>query len=177
MDAEDNARAAFGEGRLVIVGAGPVRRPDLDELRPGSPDDLRDPDSPTDLDELAAADDDAATAPGEADGQGDSGRVVVRDERVLRTRQGNEVLFGRPEPRAATPRIPIELEEEVVAGGGLGGLDRRLRPRGASEVRVDDDAGRIDRRHEGVAASAEVIEPGGDVVGEGGHVSWLVAGH
>ena len=141
-------RPAFGERRLEVLDAGPVRRPDLDQLRPGPPDDLRDPDAAADLDQLPAADDDAAAPPGEADGQRDRRRVVVRHERVLGARQGDEVLLGRPEARAAAPGLAVELEQEIVARGRLRGLDRGLRPRRAPEVRVDDDAGRVDRRGE-----------------------------
>ena len=64
------------------------------ELRAGAPDDLGDPDAAADLDELAARHDDAAAAPGEADGEGERRRVVVRDERVLGAGQRDEVVLG-----------------------------------------------------------------------------------
>ncbi len=112
MDPQNDAGPTFGERGLVVLGAGPVRRPDLDQLYPGPSDDLGDPDAAADLDEFAAPDRDAATSPGEADRQGDRRRVVVRHERVLGPRQGDEVLFrppgiaprDGPDPRSSSSR-------------------------------------------------------------------------
>ena len=67
VDAEDDSRPAVRERRLEVGGAGPVRRADLDQPRPGPPDDLGDPDAAADLDELAARDGDPAAAPRERD--------------------------------------------------------------------------------------------------------------
>ena len=69
MDAQDGASLAVGERRLEVRDARAVRRPDLDQLRAGAPDDLGDPDAAADLDELAARDDDAAAAARQPDGE------------------------------------------------------------------------------------------------------------
>ena len=60
VDAQDRLRPPLGERRLEVGGARPVRRPDLDQLRAGAPDDLGDAHAAADLDELAARDDDPA---------------------------------------------------------------------------------------------------------------------
>ena len=166
MDAKHQARPAVLERRREVRDPRPVRRPDLDEPRPGAPDDLRDPNAAADLDQLAARDGDAPTPPGEADGEGQRRRVVVRDERVLGAGQRDEMLLGEAEAGAAPARLAVELEQEVVGGRGCGGLDRDPRPRRAAQVRVDDDAGRVDHgleRH-----VAERGEQAGDFGGEVG---------
>ena len=164
MDAQDGPRLAVREDLLEVRDPRPVRRPDLDQPRPGPPDDLRDPHPAADLDELAARHRHAAPAPGQADREPDRRGVVVRHERVLGAGQRDEVLFGLAESRAAAPGPAVELEEEVGAGGLRGGLDRRSRPRRAPEVRVDDHAGRVDHGLE--AHRAQHREPGGDAGGE-----------
>ena len=104
MDAEDDAGPAVRERRLEVGGPRPVRRPDLDQLRAGPPDDLGDPDAAADLDELAARDGDAAPPAGEPDGERQRRGVVVRDERVLGAGQRDEVLLGQPEARRRAGR-------------------------------------------------------------------------
>ncbi len=70
-------------------------------------------------------------------------RVVVDDERCLRTGQAleerAEVILARP------PLAPLEVVLEVrVAGADLGHAgERTLGERCAAEIRVDEDAGRI----------------------------------
>ena len=60
--------------------------------RLGAP--ARKPVRPPGLDELTPRDEHPATAPGESNRQGKSGRVVVGDERILAAGQGDQVLFG-----------------------------------------------------------------------------------
>jgi hypothetical protein len=145
MDAQDEASPAGFERLAEVLGPGPIGCPDLDESDAGSPDDLRDPNPATDLDELAARHRHAAP-PGEADGQRNGGGVVVRDEGVLGAGQGDQVLLGLAEAGAALARRAVELEQQVIAGDLGDGGDGRSRPRGSAEIRMDDDAGRIDRR-------------------------------
>ena len=71
-----------------------------------------------DLDQLAARDGDPAAPPGQSDGQRHRGGVVVRDERVLGAGQGDEVLLGEAEARAAPAGGAVELQEERLGGGG-----------------------------------------------------------
>ena len=126
MDAEDGLRAALGERRLEVGGAGAVRGADLDQLRAGPPDDLGDPDAAADLDELAARDDHPA-ATGQADRERERRGVVVGDERVLGAGQRDEVLLGGPDAGAAPAGLAVELEEEVASrqrGRGRGYVAR-----------------------------------------------------
>ena len=158
MDPEDSLRPALGEWRRIVLGAGPVRGADFDQLRPRPPDDVGDPDAAADLDELATRDDDPAPA-GQGAGEGEGRGVVVRDEGVLRAGQADQVFLGEPEPGAAPSGRAIELEEH----GGRRSADGRVGvagPRGAPEVRVDDHPGGVDHRHDG--GCGERVEPGDD---------------
>ena len=111
MDPQDDPRPAVGQRRLEVGDPGPVRRPDLDEARPGPPDDLRDPHAAADLDELAARDGHAPAAPGQADRQGDGRGVVVDDQGVRGASERDEVPLRLAEARAAPARRRIQLEE------------------------------------------------------------------
>ena len=127
MDAQDDGRPPVGERRLEVGGAGPVRRPDLDEPRAGPADDLRDPDAAADLDELAARDGDAAPA-GQPDRERQRRGVVVRDERVLGAGQRDRGGPRRPgtaaraarrrgRARAASSRRPRAPAASIAAAG------------------------------------------------------------
>ena len=163
MDAKDGLRPTLGQRRLEVGGPRPVRRPDLDQLRAGAPDDLGDPHATADLDELAARDDDPATS-GEADRERDRGRVVVRHERVLGAGQGDQVLLGRPDACAATAGLAVQLEQQVPARQRGGCLGDGGRPRRSTEVRVDDDARGVD--HGERAGIREAGDAGGDLRAE-----------
>ena len=120
------------------------------EPRAGAPDDLGDPHATADLDELAAGHDDAAATPGEADGQGHRGGVVVGDERVLGAGQRDEVVLRDPGTRARGGRSPDRARAAgSPCASGRDGRDRGRRPRRPAEVRVDDDPGRVDDRRRG----------------------------
>ena len=161
-----SARAALRERRIEVRGAGAVRRPDLDEPGAGAPHDLGDAHATADLHELAPRDDDAAAA-GEPDRERQGGRVVVRDEGVLGARERDEVLLRRAETAPPAAALAIELEQDRSRGSAGRRLDRGGRPRGPTEVRVDDDPGRVDDRDEpGAARVREGSEAGDDLVGE-----------
>ena len=68
----------------------PVCRADLPEYCPASEHDVGDPELTTDLDELAARDDDLAAVGERLERQEDGGGVVVDDERVLRAGEAGE---------------------------------------------------------------------------------------
>ena len=147
---------------------GPVRRPDLDQLRARP----------------------AGRSPGS--GRRRRSRPARRGQRRHRrpARRGR-----RPERRAAAllfvtsassapvsatrcssaarkrapapPGLAVELEEEIVPRGGLRGLESpRSRPRRAPEVRVDDDAGRVDRRGRDRPASPRALSRAGHLIGQ-----------
>ncbi len=169
MDPKDDTRPTFGQRRLEVRNPGPVRRPHLDELHAGSPQDLRYADAAADLDELAAPDDNAGALAGQADGQGDRRSVVVRDEGVLGAGQRKEMLLGCAETGAATACFAIQLEEEVVARGCGCSLDRRSCPRRPAEVGMDDHAGRVDCRQE--PRLGERVKARCHLIGQGCHGS------
>ena len=119
MDPKHDARATFGQRRLEVRNPGPVRRPDLDELHAGAPQDLRYADAATDLDELAAPDDHAGALAGQADGQGDRRSVVVRDEGVL----------GARSARGGAPRLRGNARRDGLFRDPARGGGSRARPR------------------------------------------------
>ena len=155
VDAQDGPRRAAREDLLEVRDPRPVRRPDLDQLAAGPPDDLRDPDAAADLDELAARHGHAAPAARPARPRAPTAAALLfvtsaSSAPVSATRCSSACA----EPRAAAAGPAVELEEQVGAGGRRGGLDRRARPRRAPEVRVDDHAGRVDHGLEAHRARA-----------------------
>ena len=125
MDAQDDGRPPVRERRFEVGGAGPVRRPDLDEARAGSSDDLRDADATADLDQLAARDRDAMLA-GQPDREHESRGVVDGDEGVLGAGQRDQVVLHGTEPGTAMPGGPVEFEQRIGAGGTRRRLDGDL---------------------------------------------------
>ena len=67
-------------------------------------------------------------------------------KRVLGTGQRDQMVLGDPGAPAPPAGLAIELEEQCLLGQVLDGGGGRRRPRGSSEVRVDDHAGGIDHR-------------------------------
>ena len=65
-------------------------------------------------------------------------------KRVLGPGQGDEVILRDARPRAAPPGAAIHLEQEVARGRVRRGTGDRGCPRRPAEVRMDDDAGRVD---------------------------------
>ena len=176
VDPEHDRGPALGERAVEVGGARPVRRPDLDQARARPAHDLGDPHATADLDQLPARHRDAA-APGEPDRERERRRVVDRDERVLGAGQGDEVRLRGTEARASAALVSVVFEQRVPARRPHRRLDRLGRPRGATEVRMEDHAGGIeDRRqpgqqwiHEGGQADADLgrqrLDAGGRVAG------------
>ena len=128
---------------LVVGGARPIRRADLDEARARADEDVGDAEAVADLDELASRHDHLAALRERREREEDGGRVVVDDERGLRTRQTlqqlGEVILTRP--TLASLEVVLEVR---VAGAHLGhARERGLREGCATEVRVHENAGRV----------------------------------
>ena len=72
-------------------------------------------------------------SPGQPDGESQRRGVVVRDQRVLGTGQGDEVLLGRAEPRPAAAGLAVELEQRVAgrraAAASIAARGHGARPR------------------------------------------------
>jgi hypothetical protein len=147
VDAQDNGRLR-PDRRLVVGGAGTVRRSDLAQARSRAAEHLGDPEPVPDLDQLAARDEHLAAVGQSGEREQHRSRVVVHDERGLGARQppeqARDVVLPRP-PRAGRE---VVLEVRVAARGLPNPLERSLRERGSAEVRVDDHARRVDRAPE-----------------------------
>jgi hypothetical protein len=132
---------------FVVGGAGPVRRPDLDEPRARAGEHVRDPEAVADLDQLAARDDHLAAFRERGEREQQRGRVVVDDDRRLRSREPAQQRRQVVLARAARAGGEVVLEVRVAARG-RDALERRRGERGAAEVRVHDDAGRVEHAPE-----------------------------
>jgi hypothetical protein len=135
----------LGADRLrVVVQGGPVGGADLAQPRPAGGQQVRDAEAVADLDQLPPAHDDLA-ARGQGERTQQQGRGVVVHH-VHRSRVGH----GRGEQgeRAAPtpgPRTSDEIEFDICRlSRDRERLHRRPRQRRPAEVRVDDDAGRVD---------------------------------
>ena len=129
---------------LVVRGTRPVRRPDLDEPGAGPGEDVRNAEAVPDLDELPARDDDLAPL-GERGEREQHGRgVVVHDESSFGAGQPAEQRRQVILPRSAFPPLEVVLEIRVPGTDLRDARERSVRERSAAEVRVHDDAGRIE---------------------------------
>ena len=104
---------------------------------------VRDAEAVADLDQLAARDDDLAPLRERREREQDRGGVVVDDEGGLRTREPAEELGDVVLARAAAALGEVVLEVRVARGDLDDTVERRGRKRRAAEIRVDDDAGRV----------------------------------
>ena len=134
----------LGDGALVVGEPRAVGGPDLDERRPGAGEHVRDAEAVADLDQLPARDDHLAALRQGGERQQDRRGVVVDHERGLGARQlaedGGDVVLARP-PRAG---LGVVLEIGVARANLAHPLERRLRQRGAPQVRVHDHARRVE---------------------------------
>ena len=128
---------------LVVRETRAIGRADLDEPRARTRQHVGDAEAVADLHQLAARDEHVATLGERGEGEQQGGRVVVDDERGLGAGQppqrGRHVIL----PRAARARRDVVLEVGVAAADLLQPLERRAGKRRAAEVRVQDDAGRV----------------------------------
>jgi hypothetical protein len=126
---------------LVVVHAGAVRRPDLDQPGAGPGEDVRDPEAVADLDQLATRDQHLASVRECGEREQDGGRVVVDHERRLGAGQPAQDRGDVVLPRAPCALGEVVLEVRVAAGDLAQPVERLLRQRCAAEVGVDDHAG------------------------------------
>ena len=147
-----NAQEQRGGGgaRAVVVGRScAVRRADLDEPRAGARQYVGDAEAVADLDQLAARDEHLALFGERREREQHRGGVVVDDDRGLCTREAaqdrRDVILARP----ARPFGEVVLEIRVAATDLDRALDGRGGKRCAAEVRVNDDAGRVQHAAQG----------------------------
>src|SRR2546426_3608704 len=138
----------------VVLKVRPVRRPDLAQDGATAPHDVGDPELATDLDQLAARDDDLTTVGERLERQEDGGGVVVDDERVFGTCEAREEPFHVAVARAPLLGCEIQLEIRVGSADGREPLQGERTHERTPQVRVEHDAGRIDHGAEGEDAGA-----------------------
>ena len=129
---------------LVVGGARAVRRADLDEPRAGAGEHVGDAEAVADLDQLAAGDDHLASLRERREREQHGRGVVVDDERRLGAGQPPQDRRAVILPRAALAGVEVVLEVRVAAPHLDDALERLLGERRPAEVRVDDDAGRVE---------------------------------
>jgi hypothetical protein len=167
VDTEHGRRAAVGQRRLEVIGAGPVGGPHLHQPRACPGHDLRDPDPAPDLDQLPARDDDGTATPGQPHREHQRRRVVGDNERRLGAGERHQVLLGGGVPRPAPAGGLVQLQVAMGRGGRDRRQPRRAGPRRPSEVRVQDHPGRVDDgRRDRQRRVIEVLEATDDRVGE-----------
>jgi len=102
----------------------------------------------SDRDELAAGDEDRTAVRERSEGEEDRRGIVVDGERVLRreelARRAAHVILPRP----AASATGVVLERRVSRDDAQDGLARGLGQRRAAEVRVQENARRVDGAHE-----------------------------
>ena len=133
--------------RAVVADPGPVRGADLGEPSSGRREDVGDPELPTDLDQLAARDEDLFPLGEGGHRQQECRGAIVDHHGRVRARERGEKCLGVAAALAATPGLPVHLDVGVGAGGARRCPSRALGQRRAPEVRVQDDTGGIDHRH------------------------------
>jgi hypothetical protein len=163
MHLEDGA--GVGAQGTAVVGEGDaVRRPDLVQARAGGDEEVGDAEAVADLDQFAAGEHQFAALPEHDGDQGERGGAVVDDDRRLGRRyRGQQGADRGLTPRAAPAGAEVELDVGGAAGGD-DGLDGGRRERGAAEVGVHQDAGRVEDRPQAARRGRERGQDGVDGV-------------
>ena len=130
--------------RLVVAQVGAVGGADLDQAHTRRRHDLGHAERAADLDQLAARHDRRSALREPREHEQHRGGVVVDDQRARRARQEAQLVLDRRAARAALTAREVELEIDVAPGRLLDGAHRAGGERGAAEVGVQRDAGRVD---------------------------------
>ncbi len=157
-------RSVRADRPLIVREHGPVGRAHLTDPGSGGLQQVRQPESVADLDQLATADDDLAPGGQRRGSQGQRGGVVV--DHVHRTGRWHRPGKSRKRARAtsaALARHQVELHV-CAARRGLYRVPRGGRQRRAAKVGVHQNAGRVDHRGEGGGDRRQRVRRG---VGDG----------
>ena len=130
-------------GRRIVLDAGPVRRPHLAQARSRTLEHVRDPEAVADLDQLAPRDEHLATLGERGEREQHRRRVVVHDERRLGTGEAPQERSEMILPRAARTGGQVVLEIREAASDLEHARQSRLRERRPAEIRVEEDARRV----------------------------------
>ncbi len=147
MDAQ-NQRGPLADRRGVVGGARPVGRAHLPEDRARLGHHVRHAEATANLDELTAGNHDLAAVRERGEHQQRGRGVVVDDQRAFGAGETREEPCRVCVAASASAPLDVVFEIAVPAGDIAHPCDRRRRERGASHVRVQDDAGRVDDRDE-----------------------------
>ena len=151
MHAQQQARAV-AERALVIGKRGAVGGAYFAEYGAAFRHDIGNTKRFADLDQLAAGDEDFASAGESGQNQENRGGIVVDDDSRFRASEAAQERGRVNVAAAAGSGLEIEFEIGVAAGGGLNALERSGRKGGAAQVGVEDDAcGIDDGRSEGAS--------------------------
>ena len=142
VDAEQQ-RGLGADRRLEVGRARPVRRADLAQARARAGEHVGDAKAVADLDQLAARHEHLASLGQRGQREQHRRGVVVDDERALGAGQPAQQRRHVRLPRPARAVDEVVLEIGVAPCDVDHPVDRGLRQRRATEVRVDDHAGRV----------------------------------
>ncbi len=144
-----DAPGVRADGVGIVAQRRAVGGADLAQPRAGGDEEVGQPETVTDLDQLAAADDDLAAGREHAHGEQECRRAVVHDRDVVRVRDCLSERFERA-ATAPGPGSGCQVELDVDrAGAAHNRVDGRRRQRSAAEVGVQHDAGRVQHLAQG----------------------------
>ena len=143
-----NDRGPVGDRRTVVRGSRLVRRPDLPQHGARLRHHVGNPEAAADLDELPARDDHFASFRQCREHDQRRRRVVVDDDCGLGAGDAAQQRFRVPIASAAHAAFQVVLERRIAARDRGDPVDGGRRQRRASQVGVDDDAGRVDDGHQ-----------------------------
>jgi hypothetical protein len=151
---------------LVVGGVGAIGGPHLHQRDARSGEDLRHPERPADLHQLAPRHDHFPTGGQTGEHQQHRGRVVVDGKSVGRSGQQPQLVHHRLGALTSLAALEVELQVAVALGGvghRGGGLGRQRRP---PQVRVQHDTGGV--HDPGRVGSCQLGRDGGSPPGDGG---------
>jgi hypothetical protein len=143
VHAQDGGRLA-GDRLRVVARVRAVRRADLHEPCPALPQHVGNAEPAADLDRLPPRDDDLARLPEHLQGHEQARGVVVHDQPVLRPRRAPDEVAHVLVAAAAAALVEVVLQVRVPPRGLLHRGDGSLAQWSAPQVRLEDDAGRVD---------------------------------
>ena len=139
---------ARAEGFFEVGRVRAIARADLDQARARLAHDIRDTESPADLDQLRAGNDHLAPLGEGGEREQYCAGVVIDDQCSFGAGDAGEQPFGVCRARASLAGGQVVFESGVALGHLLHGAQGGGAERRAAEVGVQDDAGGIDHRHQ-----------------------------
>ena len=132
------------DGIRVIGSVCAIRRSNLDQDRPALSENVRDSEPASDFHGLAARNDNLTSRCNRREGKKHCGSVVVDDNRGLSARQESQQQLGMRVAGATFACLQVVFKIRVTARHFRHRRDGGLAQGRPSQVRVDNDTGRID---------------------------------